>query len=284
MVEVQEYYDFILPLVLEAGKVMAEVEEVEVEFKQDIVWDLVTIYDRKIEEVLINKIKEKYPQHKYIGEEETAKSGHTAKLTDSPTWIIDPIDGTANFVRRMPLTAISVGLTINQVQVLGIIYDPYKKELFTAIKGKGAYLNGKRISTSGCKVIEKSVMSYEISIARRNDYYYNLYMFRMKHLIRRIQGFRSLGTAVLGLCYVACGRLDAYQCDGLYPWDAAAGTLIVIEAGGHVVDSAGKEFDLMDPNFLASASKPLSDEYMELERRADEEQLKFAREKIGFSP
>lgn len=88
---------------------------------------------------------------RHIGEEETEINGTIPKLTDDPTWIIDPIDGTANFVRNMPITCISVGLTINKEQVLGVVFNPYMDELYTAIKGEGAYLNGKPIRTSGCK-------------------------------------------------------------------------------------------------------------------------------------
>ncbi|XP_066138080.1 uncharacterized protein [Euwallacea fornicatus] len=282
--QVHEYYEFIVPLVLQAGKILTNADEIETEFKQDKIWDLVTIYDRKVEAVLIHKIKERYPHHKHIGEEETERDNTVLKLTDHPTWIIDPIDGTANFVRNMHITCISVGLTINKEQVLGVVYNPYTNELFTAIKEEGAYLNGKRIQTSGCKEIQKSVMNYEISIARRNEYFYNLYLYRFKHLIKIIQGFRSLGCAVLGLCYVACGKTDVYQCDGLYPWDAAAGTLIVTEAGGYVTDSSGKEFDLMDPNFLGAATRELSDQYMKVEREADEEQINAIRQKKGIVP
>ncbi|CAG9761600.1 unnamed protein product [Ceutorhynchus assimilis] len=281
--QVHEYYDFILPLVLQAGKVLTDAEQVEVEFKKDI-WDLVTVHDRKIEEVLIQSIKDKYPSHKYIGEEDTESKKSTPKLTDDPTWIIDPIDGTANFVRGMPITGISVGLTINKEQWLGIVYNPYFNELFTAIKGEGAFLNGKRIHTSGCKEIAKSVIGYEITIARRNEYYYNLYMYRLKHLMPIIQGIRSLGCIILGLCYVACGRTDAYQCDGQYPWDLAAGGLILTEAGGHLVDSFGKDLDLMEPNFLGGATKELVDQYMEVERKADEERINADELKRKFSP
>ncbi|XP_050309212.1 uncharacterized protein LOC126745412 [Anthonomus grandis grandis] len=284
MEQVRQYYDFILPLILEAGKVLTTVENIEIEFKKQEPWNLVTEYDRKVEAVLIEKIKRAYPSHKHIGEEETECKGVIPKLTDDPTWIIDPIDGTANFVRSMPLTGISVGLIINKKQMLGIVYLPFVNELFTAIKGEGAFLNGKRIYASGCDDIDKSIFSYEISIARRNDHYYNMYMYRFKHLIRIVQGFRSLGCVVVSLCYVACGRIDAYQCDGLYPWDVAASTLILTEAGGYVTDSSGKEFDLMDPNFLATSTEQLANQYMVIERKADEELLNAEKEKRSFVP
>ncbi|XP_018562331.1 inositol monophosphatase 3 [Anoplophora glabripennis] len=268
--QIQEYFDYVLPLVKESGKELLTAENYEVETK-GFVYDLVTIYDRKIEEILINRIKEKWPQHKFIGEEESEVNG-IKKLTDDPTWIIDPIDGTANFVRGLKITCVSIGLVIKKVQMLGIVYNPFLDELYTAIKGQGAFLNGKKISTSGQTEIGQTIFNYEMSLARRPKYY-DLYMYRFKHLIKVIMGFRSLGCAVLGLCYVADGRLDAYQCDGLYPWDAAAGVLIVREAGGFVCDSRGKEFNLMDPNFLATATKSLSDQFMVIERKADEERI-----------
>ncbi|XP_060525686.1 inositol monophosphatase 1-like [Cylas formicarius] len=280
---IQRYYEFILPLILEAGKVLLKANDVDVETKNDEVWDLVTVYDRKIEEVLIKKIKQNFPEHKYIGEEESDSSGEMRKLSDDPTWFIDPIDGTANFVRGLPISCISVGLTVNKDMVMGIVYNPFMDELYTAFKGQGAYMNGHRIRTSGCKDIRRSVFNYEITIARRNEYYFQMYMYRTKHLIREITGIRSMGCGVLGLCYVANGRTDAYQADGLFPWDAAAGVLIVREAGGHVVDTFGKEFDLMDPNFLATATKELSDQYMEVERRADNELLNNSKQNKPFT-
>ncbi|XP_076275489.1 uncharacterized protein LOC143206701 [Rhynchophorus ferrugineus] len=273
--EIQNYMNFVLPLVLDSGKELLTVEEINPEIKGGNIWDVVTIYDRKIEQILIEKIKQEYPEHKFIGEEESADKNTISQLTSLPTWIIDPIDGTANFVKRMPLTCISVGLTINKEQVLGIVYNPYAKELFTAIRGQGAYLNGKKITTSGLTEMNKSIFNYEISLGVKNLQLRNLYMSRLQGLITKVSGIRSYGCAALGLCYVACGRVDVYQCDGLYPWDAAAGTLIVTEAGGFVTDSSavrlGKEFDLMQPNFLAASTKQLGDQYIAIEKMVDQE-------------
>ncbi|XP_056642751.1 inositol monophosphatase 1-like isoform X2 [Diorhabda sublineata] len=270
--EVKAYYDFVLPLVREAGQVETK----------DEIYDEVTEYDRKIENILIRRIKEKWPHHNFIGEEESHMNG-IGELTRNPTWIIDPIDGTSNFVRNMRDTCISVGLVIDKEQIMGIVFNPFNDELYTAVKGQGAFLNGLRIHVNQEKDIKKSIFNYELSLAR-NPKYYELYMYRLKHLIQIINGFRSLGSAVLGLCYVAVGRLDAYQCDGLYPWDAAAGVLIVREAGGYVCDTRGGEFDLMDPNFLATSTKELSDQFMEIERKADEERLNDLENKKPFKP
>ncbi|CAH1109644.1 unnamed protein product [Psylliodes chrysocephalus] len=265
---VQEYLDFVLPLVKDAGKELVSAKDYEVEFKGED-FDVVTIYDRKIEDILIKKLKERWPDHKFIGEEESYING-VSELTNSPTWIIDPIDGTANFVRGLKDSCISIGLVINKEQTLGVVYNPFMNELYTAIQGQGAFLNGNRIVTNGATDIKKSVLNYEISLAVSSKYY-ELYMYRLKHLLKHIGGIRSMGSAVMGLCYVASGRMEAYQCDGLYPWDAAAGVLIVREAGGYVCDSRGGEFNLMDPNFLATATKNLSEKFMEIERKADEE-------------
>ncbi|XP_066256962.1 uncharacterized protein [Euwallacea similis] len=279
--KINEYYNFILPTVLHAGKVLLEAKDVKGETKNGVDWDWVTAFDSKIEDLLNNKIRETYPEHQFIGEESTTGD---VSLTDDPTWIIDPIDGTENFIKKMRLSCISVGMTINKEQVFGIVYNPYMDELFTAIKGQGAYLNGERIFVSTQKDHTQSFFNYEVSMARVGDYFYNLYMFRLKHLISKIMSFRCLGSAALGLCYVACGRTDAYQCDGLYTWDAAAGTLIVREAGGYVVDSSGKAFDLLKPNFLATSTKELADQYLEIEREADIEMQNSVKSNKIFTP
>ncbi|CAH0558694.1 unnamed protein product [Brassicogethes aeneus] len=270
--ELRCFMDFVIPLVRNAGKLLLEAKNFKIETKDES-WDLVTIYDRKIEETLILKIKEKYPQHKFIGEESSAAENSIPELTEEPTWIIDPIDGTANFVRRIPLSAISIGLTINKQVVLGIVYNPHLNELFHSIKGQGCFLNEERIQTSGLKDINGACFNYELSLARR-ELLRNLYLYRLKHLIGRTEGIRSLGSAVLGLCYVAKGAIDAYQCDGLYAWDVAAGSLFVQEAGGFICDTTGKpEIDIMNPNFLATATKELSDQFMAIEKIADEERI-----------
>lgn len=271
--DIDEYFEFALQQVKQAGKVLEEAKDFDIEEK-GVTWDLVTEYDRKIEEILIQQIKAKYPTHKFIGEEESAKKGTISKLTDDPTWIIDPIDGTANFVRGFPITCVSVGLTINKEQTIGIIYAPMLNEMYTAIKGRGAFLNGKRIGTSQLDNISKAVFNYEISLAK-NPHLWDLYMYRVKHIMQGTMGMRSFGSAALGLCFVANGTMDAYQCDGLEPWDAAAGVLIVREAGGYVCDSSGErlgeEFDLMNPNFLATSTKKLGEQFLRIEKKADME-------------
>ncbi|XP_030758151.1 inositol monophosphatase 2-like [Sitophilus oryzae] len=270
---IEEYYNFVLPLIKESGKLFLEVkkETLEVENKSD--HDLVTIYDKKIEDTLISKIKAEFPHHRFIGEESSGTKHGTPTLTDDPTWIIDPIDGTTNFVKDIPFTGISVGLVIEKIQVIGIIFIPHLNDLYTAIKGRGAYMNGKKISCSNVQDIKKSLFCYEISVASRSALF-KLILTRLQFLTKEVLAVRSFGCPVISLCYVASGKLDAYQCDGLYPWDAAAGTLIVKEAGGYVIDSSGEEFDLMKPNFIATSTKTLAEKYLAIEKIADNTWMK----------
>ncbi|KRT80722.1 hypothetical protein AMK59_6004 [Oryctes borbonicus] len=237
--KVTEYFEYAYALVLEAGNTLREAKDVEVTRKKEEIWDLVTQYDLKVEEILIQKLKARFPLHKFIGEEESTITGNIPDLTDDPTWIIDPIDGTANYVRKMPIFGISVGLAINKELMAGIVHNPFLNETFTAIKGQGAYRNGTKICTRDVTEIEQSNLNYELSLARSQTLK-PMYMHRLHHLISIMEGIRSFGCASLGLCYVACGYNDAYQCDGLKPWDAAAGVVIVREAGGYVCDSSGK--------------------------------------------
>ncbi|XP_065170581.1 uncharacterized protein [Atheta coriaria] len=271
--DIQFYFEYVLDLVRKAGMVLLEAQDIDVELKNNKHYDIVTQFDTKIEEVLIKEIQKKFPDHQFIGEESSAASDKRPVLTDEPTWIIDPIDGTSNFVRRIPITCISVGLVIDKVQILGIIYNPYMEEMFTAIRGQGAYLNGKRIRVSEETEMKKALFNYELSLAiskKKRD----LYMRRLPYLLDNVCGIRSYGCAALSLCYVAQGLMDAYQCDGLYPWDAAAGTLIVQEAGGYICDSSkerlGEKMNLMHPNFLATSSEELAQEFIKWERIADE--------------
>jgi len=167
LTEIEELYNFIYPLAVEAGEILLEGYE-RTEKNVDIkgaFYDVVTDYDNKIEEFLMGKILATYPQHKFIGEEETAKNNNMSKeLTDAPTWIIDPIDGTSNFIKQIPHVSVSIGLSINKQIVLGIVNNPAQKKLYTAKLGQGAFCNDDRIHVSDCEHLNAANVAYEVCL------------------------------------------------------------------------------------------------------------------------
>lgn len=270
--EICELYNFVEPLVASAGQYMREgyqsARQKNVEVKTEF-YDLVTIYDKKIEELLVNGIKKKYPHHKFIGEEESAENKRTPILTDEPTWIIDPIDGTTNFIRKIPHACISIALSVKQEIVLGIVYNPTANEMYTAKKNQGAFLNGEKIQVNNCKKMNDAVVGYEISLihapAVRDKNIKRLYK-----LGSQAQGTRSFGSAALSLCYLASGAIDIYHIEDLKPWDMAAGAIIIREAGGIVLNPKGGEFDVMQPNIVSAATKELAAAVIALIEEANE--------------
>ncbi|XP_015603776.1 inositol monophosphatase 2 [Cephus cinctus] len=262
--ELDACYEFAKKLVLDAGKVIAEaIDKDKITESKGIDWDLVTEYDRKVEDVLIKSLSNEYPTHKFIGEETVAREGRLPELTDEPTWIIDPIDGTANFVHRFPLTCISVALLLNKVTEIGIVYNPISDQLFTARRGRGAFLNGRAIATSRVKDLIQALVAMEPWIAKNEHYRANVYR-RMHAVIQGTHGIRSLGTAALTLCYVAMGAVEAYHVESVDSWDVAAGKLIIEEAGGVVIDTNGGKLDLMTPRVIAACNKDMADQLVQL--------------------
>lgn len=148
--QLKKYYDVALNLVMKCGPLMREgYSKTESNYEvKSAFYDLVTVYDKQIEDILIKGFLEAFPESKIIGEEESAANKRTAELTNDPTWIIDPIDGTTNFINRIPHCCISVGLAVNKELVVGIVYNPIANEMYSAWKGHGAYLNGERIHVS----------------------------------------------------------------------------------------------------------------------------------------
>ncbi|XP_073312903.1 inositol-phosphate phosphatase-like isoform X1 [Primulina huaijiensis] len=215
--------------------------------------DLVTETDKKCEEVIFDYLRSKYPGHKFIGEETTAACGIT-ELTDEPTWIVDPLDGTTNFVHGFPFVCVSIGFTIGRIPTVGVIYNPIMDELFTAIRGKGAFLNGNPITASTQTELVKSLLATEAG-TKRDKSTLDASTNRINSLLFKVRSLRMSGSCALNLCGVACGRLDMFYEVGFGgPWDVAAGAVIVTEAGGLVFDPSGKEFDLTSQRVAASNS------------------------------
>lgn len=150
--QLKKYYDVALSLVMKCGSVFREgFDRVQPNYEvKSAFYDLVTVYDKQIEDLLISGLKQEFPESKFIGEEESAASKRKPELTAAPTWIIDPIDGTTNFIHKIPQCCISVGLAINRELVVGIIYSPIENHMYSAWKGHGAFLNGERIHVSKC--------------------------------------------------------------------------------------------------------------------------------------
>jgi len=167
--KLKEYYDVAMKLVLKCGPLMQEgyqKPKTDYKVKADF-YDLVTVYDKQIEDILTEGLVAAFPESLIIGEEESAASHRQAELTDAPTWIIDPIDGTTNFIHRIPHCCISVGLAINKELVVGIIYNPPANELFSAYKGHGAYLNGQPIHTSKVTTVRECL--YNPGTTKKSD-------------------------------------------------------------------------------------------------------------------
>jgi myo-inositol-1(or 4)-monophosphatase len=215
----------------------------EINFKGDI--NLVTEMDMKSERVVVETLLASFPDHGVIAEEGTIIRNGSAF-----TWIIDPLDGTTNYAHGYPCFSVSIALEQNEEIVLGVVYDPMREELFSAQKGRGAFLNGKQIKVSGIETLIKSLLAtgfpYDRKVSDKNnlDYFHDMLMAS--------QEVRRDGSAALDLCSVASGRFDGFWELKLKPWDVAAGSLIVIEAGGRVSDLSGSRFSIRDDEILAS--------------------------------
>lgn len=219
--------------------------------------ELITPADKKAEKIILNLIQKNFPDHQILTEE----SGQINQIANSPyLWLVDPLDGTTNFAFRHPLFCVSIALVYNQEIILGVIYAPITKELFVAEKGKGAFLYRKRITLNhvGCKIkvsrrkqLSKTFLTSGYS-GKDKDRCLILKFYPA--LISKSEHHRDLGSCALELAYIAAGRLDGAIILGLRPFDAAAGVLMVKEAGGKVTNLQGKDWTINDHYLIASNS------------------------------
>jgi len=207
--------------------------------------DIVTEMDHRSEALIVGRLREAFPDHAILAEEGGATSGRSEYR-----WHIDPLDGTTNYAHGLPLFAVSVALERAGVVEVGVAYDPARDECYVAERGKGAVLNGEPIHVSGCATLDQSLLVTGFPYDIRTTTETNLPEHGL--LSMRAQAVRRLGSAVLDLCYVASGRLDAFWELSLGPWDMAAGGLIVLESGGRVTDVRGGPWRLEGPGVLAS--------------------------------
>ncbi|KAK0081618.1 hypothetical protein PV325_011862 [Microctonus aethiopoides] len=257
------FYDVAFDLVKQAGTIIRE----KINRPKDVMVkscevDLVTETDKQVEKLFMDGISAKFPDHRFIGEE-TTSDGAKIQLTDAPTWIIDPIDGTMNFVHGLPHTCISVALVINKVTEIGIVYNPILEQLFTARKGKGSFLNGTSIKVSGVKELKKALLMVEMGTSRDPEKM-KVVMENIQILTSKVHGLRTLGSAALNMCMVALGGADANFEFGIHVWDIAAGDLIVREAGGVCIDPAGGPLNLFSRRVLCVSSSELAQELSQL--------------------
>ena len=216
--------------------------------------DFVSEVDHAAENAIIATLKEAYPQHAILAEESGASGGIGAGA--EYVWIIDPLDGTTNFLHGFPQYCVSIGLTHKGVLTHGVIYDPSRNELYTASRGAGAFLNDRRIRVSRATQLKESLIGTGFPFREIDNLDRYLTMFRA--VSHQAAGLRRPGAAALDLAYVACGRYDGFWELGLSQWDMAAGALLIKEAGGLVSDLDGNEKYLEKGQIVAGTPKVFS--------------------------
>ncbi|MBI3599447.1 MAG: inositol monophosphatase [Nitrospinae bacterium] len=249
--KLEKFLNTAVEAVKEAGRIQKERfgENFKIEHKGEI--NLVTEIDYQCEKVIIDIIKMEYPEHEILTEEAGSVQGlPPSQMEGKYKWIIDPLDGTTNYAHNYPCFCASVGLEINGDVVAGAVYNPIIDELFTSIKGEGAYLNGKRLKVSVIGDIGRSLLAtgfpYDIRESKENN------LNHFCNFAVRVQAIRRAGSAVLDLCYLAAGRFDGFWEMKLNPWDMAAASLMVKEAGGMITNFRGGEFSIYKGETLAS--------------------------------
>ncbi len=209
--------------------------------------DFVTRVDNESERIILSLIKEHFPDHHILAEESLKEIE-----TEMYRWIIDPLDGTTNFIHGYPVFSISIALEYRKEIILGVVFDPLRDELFTAEKGKGAFLNNRGISVSGVQDIGYGLITTGFPF--RKKYMISRYLEVFKNVFVEVGDLRRAGSAALDLAYLACGRCDGFFEIGLSPWDIAAGEILIREAGGIVTDFGGGDDYLSTGNIVGGNS------------------------------
>lgn len=249
------YLNIAIKAARSAGQIIARsvdrIDRLEIATKKNAN-DLVTSVDTASEAEIIHTIKKAYPDHSILGEE----SGviESPNNINQVVWIIDPLDGTLNFVHGVPQFCVSIAVQVKGVVEHGVIYNPISDELFTATKGAGAALNDRRIRVSECKNIGTALIGTGFAF-RMSGEPIDTAVHRVRNVLEQCGDLRRLGSAALDLAFVAAGRLDGYWEAGLNAWDVAAGALMVREAGGFVTDFAGTDKFIESRTIVAGTPK-----------------------------
>ncbi len=244
----QEYMEAAIDIAREAGGyIMDSVEDMkDVDYKGRA--DMVTNVDRGSEDLIISRIQERYPDHNILAEESGGNhSEHEIR------WVIDPIDGTSNFVHGYRNFCVSIAVQQYEETVASAVYNPATDEMFSASKGNGAFLNGKTASVSGTDTLEESMVATGFPYKMSDHWHRSMDLFKLFYY--KTHGVRRDGSAALDLSYVACGRFDGFWEYDLHPWDVAAGLLIVEEAGGVNTDFSSNPSSIFHKQVLSSNGK-----------------------------
>ena len=238
-----------------------EVEKLQVSLKGPA--NFVSAADKRAEEILYQELTRARPGYGFLGEEGGRREG----ADKTHTWIVDPLDGTSNFLHGIPQFAVSVGLERESTIVAGVIYNPANDELYTAERGKGAFLNDQRLRVAGRQRLVDAVVACALPHHGRGD----LALFRQEFAAvqDKVAGLRRFGAAALDLAWVAAGRLDAYWERNISPWDMAAGLLMVREAGGFVSDIDGGD-TMLDKGHIVAGNETMHRELLRLLKAASQ--------------
>jgi myo-inositol-1(or 4)-monophosphatase len=238
-----------------AGSIInrAALDRTQLEIRSKRANDFVTQVDKAAEAAIIEVIRQAFPDHAILAEESGALDGKRGAPGAQPDyrWIIDPLDGTTNFIHGFPQYCVSIALQHRGATAHGVIYDPSKNELFTASKGRGAFLDDRRIRVTKCASLKEALIGTGFPFKEMSRL--DLYFKQLRELMKTSAGVRRAGAAALDLAYVAAGRLDGFWEMGLSAWDMAAGALMVQEAGGLVGDLAG-EANYLESGDIAAAT------------------------------
>jgi myo-inositol-1(or 4)-monophosphatase len=210
--------------------------------------DLVTEADHASQEAIRDYLAHRFPDHQFIGEEGEAATCRPG-ADGSPTWIVDPLDGTTNYVHDCPLYCVSIGLLAAGELVVGVVYDPRQRELFSAAKGLGAWLGDRPVSVSKVDRLEQALLATGFAPDLRGQ---ELTLDWWRYFSFRTQSLRRTGSTALNLAYVACGRFDGYWAFDNHPWDVAGGFVLVQEAGGRLSRCDGRPIDPFEPDSLVT--------------------------------
>ena len=221
---------------------LGQLSTADIQTKQ--AFDFVTRVDRWSEAVIMQMIREKFPHHLFLSEETLQQEAN-----GDYRWIIDPLDGTTNYIHSYPMFSVSIALEYQNEIILGVVFDPLRDELFHAVKSGGSFLNNRRISVSDITLAKKSLIATGFPFKKKEMI--SLYLDAFSKIFEQVSDIRRAGSAALDFAYIAAGRVEGFFELNLSPWDIAAGSLLIREAGGRITDFAGGEQHLVTGNVVA---------------------------------